>query len=63
VTKTVSPDGKTMFHAYVAVELVKEELLKPLEQEVAKEVTKDDKAQIDFDAEKFRAIFEQEFGK
>ena len=52
-----------MFHAYVAVELVKEELLKPLEQEVAKEVTKDDKAQIDFDAEKFRAIFEQEFGK
>jgi hypothetical protein len=63
VTKTVSPDGKTMFHAYVAVELVKEELLKPLEEEVAKEVTKDDKAQIDFDAEKFRAIFEQEFGK
>ena len=63
VTKTVSTDGKTMFHAYVAVELVKEELLKPLEQEVAKEVTKDDKAQIDFDAEKFRAIFEQEFGK
>lgn len=62
VTKTVGKEGKTMFHAYVAIELLKEEVLKDVEQGMT-QISKDDKAQIDYDADKFRSIFEQEFGK
>ena len=61
-TKTVDKEGKTMFHAYVAIELMKEEILKDVEQGLT-QISKDEKAQIDFDADKFRSIFEQEFGK
>jgi len=63
MTKTSGKDGSIMYHAYVAVEIDKNDLYKEVEQSFSNEITKAEKAQIDFDAEKFRAIFEQEFGK
>lgn len=63
LTKSQTPDGKTMYHAYVAVELSREDVLKDVEQVITAEISKDEKSRIDLDVEKFRAIFEQEFGK
>lgn len=62
LTKSTDKEGKTMYHAYVAIELLKEQVAKDVEKGLT-QISKDDKAQIDFDADKFRTIFEQEFGK
>ena len=51
-----------MYHSYVTVEIDKEDLYKDVTQSFSK-ISEAEKAAIDIDAEKFRTIFEQEFGK
>ena len=62
LTKTVGADGSLMYHAYVAVEIEKDDLYKDFSQSM-KQLTGAEKAMIDFDAEKFRVVFDEEFGK
>jgi len=51
-----------MYHAYVAVEIKKDDLYKDFSQSM-NQLTGAEKAMIDFDAEKFRVVFDEEFGK
>lgn len=62
LTKTTGNDGSVMYHSYVTVEINKEDLYKDVTQSFSK-ISEAEKAAIDIDAEKFRTIFEQEFGK
>lgn len=62
LTKTTGADGSVMYHAYVAVEIGKDDLYKDFAQSFGK-ISAAEKSAIDFDAEKFRSIFDEEFGK
>lgn len=63
LTKTTGADGSLMYHSYVAVEINKDDLYNDFSQSFSSQVSAAEKAAIDFDAEKFRAIFDEEFGK
>jgi hypothetical protein len=59
VTKSTDANGKTIYHAYVAVEIGNDELLKRLETAVSK----DDKLRVDFEFENFKKTFYEEMEK
>jgi len=55
--KKFQKEGK--FNVYVAIEVKKDELL----QKIEKQITKDQKLQVDYDKMKFEQIFNEEMGK
>jgi len=55
--KKFQKDGK--YHSYVAIEVKKDELL----QKIEKQITKDQKLQLDYDKMKFEQIFNDEMDK
>lgn len=63
VTKSTSRDGKVTYHAYVALELGTEEILKNVQTQLEKAVSQDDKLRTDFEYEKFKEVFYEEMAK
>ena len=61
--KKSGADGSVMYQAYVAVEIEKEDLYKEIEKEAKNTIGNSEKEKLDFNADEFRKIFDQEFGK
>ena len=63
VTKSTSRDGKVTYHAYVAIELGSEEILKNVQAQLEKSISLDEKLMTNFEYETFKKVFYEEMEK
>ena len=63
VTKSTGADGKTMYRAYVAVEIDNNEVLENLKKQLENAISQDEKLRTDFEYEQFKQTFYEELEK